>query len=100
MTSIKPNHRFLHQETIHDCVMNVKDNVRNILKKADVYLVFDRYKPYSTKIVTRSGRTTQASRIHQLILEMQLLAQKAVRTVTENKQQLTKLICSELTQNA
>ena len=78
--------------------MNFKDYVRQLLKKADV--IFDRYKPYSTKSVSRSGRTTQASRIHQLNLEMQLPSQKAVLTVTENKQQLIKLICSELTQDA
>ena len=79
---------------VNDYVMNFKDYVRKLLKK-DV--IFDRYKPYSTKSVTRSGRTTQASRIHQLNLEMQLPSQKAVLTVTKNKQQLIKLICSEPT---
>jgi len=36
------------------------------IQKRDVYLVFDRYKPYRTKSVTRLGRAVQASRVHQL----------------------------------
>jgi len=37
-----------------------------MLQKKDVYLVFDRYKPYSTKSVTRLGRAAQTSTVHQL----------------------------------
>jgi len=37
-----------------------------MLQKRDVYLVFDSYKPYSTKSVTRLGRAAHASRVHQL----------------------------------
>ena len=36
------------------------------IQKRDVYLVFDRYKPYRTKSVTKLGRAAQAIRVHQL----------------------------------
>ena len=85
---------------LKDYKINFKDYVSKLLKRANVYLVFDRYKPYSTKSVIRSGRITQASRIHQLNLTMQLPARNAVLTVTKNKQQLIKMICDELIQDA
>ena len=58
--------------TLQDYVTNFKYYISKMLKTRDVYLVFDRYRPYSTKSVTRSARTTQASRVHQLSLSMPL----------------------------
>ena len=40
-----------------DYVGNFKSYIDKMLRKVDVYLVFDRYKPFSTKSVTRSDRT-------------------------------------------
>ena len=67
-----------------------------MLKRRDVYLCFDRYRSYSTKRVTRSGRATQASNFHHLSLSMPLTQQKVVLSVTENKRQPIKVICDEL----
>jgi len=47
-------------------VNNFKYYISKMLQKTDLYLVFDRYKPYSTKSVTRLGRAVQTSRVHQL----------------------------------
>ena len=82
--------------TLQDYVTSFKYYISKMLKTRDVYLVFDRYRPYNTKSVTRSGRTTQASRVHQLSLSMPLPPQKVVLSLTENKQQLIKMICDEL----
>ena len=82
--------------TLKDYVDNMKYYLGQLLQKRDVYLVFDRYKDYSTKSVTRSGRTTQASRIHSLNQAMPLPPQKVVLTVTDNKRQLIRIICEDL----
>ena len=86
-------------DTLKDYVNNFKSYLSKLLQKVDVYLVFDRYKPFSTNSVTRSGRTTQASRVHQLNLAMQLPPQNVVFTVTDNKRLLIKVICDELIQD-
>ena len=82
--------------TLKDYIDNMKDYLGKLLQKRDVFLVFDRYKAYSTKSVTRSGRSTQAARVHSLNQAMPLPPQKVVLTVTENKQQLIRIICEEL----
>ena len=74
----------------------MEDYLGKLLQKRDVYLVFDRYKAYNTKSVTRSERSTQATRVHSLNRAMPLPSQKVVLTVTENKQQLIRIICEEL----
>ena len=50
---------------LKDYADNMTDYLRKILGR-DAYLVFDRYKAYSTINVARYERTTQASRIHNL----------------------------------
>ena len=82
--------------TLKDYVDNFKSYISKMLHKVDVYMVLDRYRPFSTKSVTRSGRTTQACQVHQLNLDMQLPPQGVVLTVTENKRQLIKVISDEL----
>ena len=48
---------------------------------------------------TRSGRATEASRVHKLNLDTPLPPQKVVLTVSTNKKQLIDLICSDLSKN-
>ena len=81
---------------LQDYVTSFKYSISKILKGRDVILVFDRFRWYSTKSMARSGRTTQASRVHQLSISMPLRPQKVVLSVTKNKQQLIKMICDEL----
>ena len=64
-----------------------------------MYLIFDRYIPFSTISNTIFDRKTQASRVHQLPAGMQLPQQKVVLNVTENKRQLISIICNELITN-
>ena len=54
---------------------------------------------YSTKSTTRSGRATEASRVHKLNLDLPLPPQKVVLTVSTNKKQLIDIICSDLSEN-
>jgi hypothetical protein len=61
-----------------------------------VYLVFDRYRDFSTKSGTRGAREAGASRVHHLKLKTTLPAQKVALTVTENKKKLIQLIFEEL----
>ena len=51
--------------SVADHVSNVKTRVAKYLKDSDVYLIFDRYHDVSIKSVTRDGRQTRVSRIHQ-----------------------------------
>ena len=67
------------------------------LRAGDVYLIFDRHLPGSTKQVTRSNRAGKdASKKHQLNLHTPLPAQKVILNVSYNKAQLIKLICQYL----
>lgn len=80
------------QGTVKDFIDNVVSYVTTKMKEADVYLMFDRCKTYSTKGVTRTARGKEASRHHQLSLSTQLPSQKVVLTVSYNKVQLIVLI--------
>ena len=40
------------KSVLNEYIINFKDYVSKLHKRADVYLIFDRYKPYSTKSVT------------------------------------------------
>ena len=82
--------------TVVDFVNNFKKYISNKLHESDVYLVFDRYRDYSTKSVTREGRASDASRLYQLSEKMPLPSQKAVLTVSANKKQLIVTICGNL----
>ena len=77
-------------------VNNFKKYISNKLHKSDVYLVFDRYRDYSTKSVTREGRAPDASRLYELSENMPHPSQKAVLTVSANKNQLIDAICGNL----
>ena len=46
---------------VRDYVANFRKYIEQKLEVSDVYLVFDRYREYSTKSTTRSGRATEAS---------------------------------------
>ena len=70
-----------------------------LLKKlldSDVYLIFNRYREYSTKSVTRDARKCEARRVYQLTENTPLPSQKAVLTVSSNKKQLMSIICSSI----
>ena len=75
--------------TVVDFVNNFKKYISNKLHESDVYLVFDRYRDYSTKSVTRQTRASDASRFYQLSESTPLPSQKAVLKVGANKKQLS-----------
>ena len=81
---------------IADFVENFKGFLWKKLLESDVYLIFDRYREYSTKSVTRDARTCEASRVYQLTENTPLPSQKAVLTVSSNKKQLMSIICSSI----
>ncbi|CAB3980025.1 Hypothetical predicted protein [Paramuricea clavata] len=72
---------------IADFVENFKGFLLKKLLDSVVYLIFDRYREYSTKSVTRDARTCEASRVYQLTQNTPLPSQKAVLTVSPNKKQ-------------
>ena len=64
------------------------------LKECDVYLVFDRYRPFSIKSNTRTNRGIQKTVVkHKLTPTMPLPAQTTVLTNTDNKVRLIDMIC-------
>ena len=81
---------------LQDFVQNVISYVTKILRNADVFLIFYRYKDYSIKSVTHSSRETSASRRYQLTPTMTLPPKKVVLTVTHNKIQLIDLIIQKI----
>ena len=85
--------------TVEDFVIKFRKYIENHLKTNDVYLVFDRYKEYSTKGVTRASRGAQISRVHQLTTSMPIPPQKVILTIPENKRQLISLIVEDLCDN-
>ena len=66
------------------------------LLDSDVYLIFDRYREYNTKSVTRDTRTCEASWVYQLTENTPLPSQNAVLTVSPNKKQLMFIICNNI----
>ena len=87
------------QGTVLDFVGNVKKRIAKYLEYSDVYLIFDRYHDFSIKSVTRSGRETGVTRVHQLNRKTKLPSQKVGLTVVKNKQQLMSIICEELVED-
>ena len=81
---------------VADYVENFKKFLERKLQDSDVYLVFGRYREYSTKSVTRQVRECEASRPYQLTESTPLPSQKAVLRVTANKQQLISIICTNI----
>ena len=56
--------------TVGDFVVKLRNCIEKQLQSYDVYLVFDRYREYSTKGVTRVSCGAQLSRVHQLTTVM------------------------------
>ena len=52
--------------TFGDFVVKFRNCIEKQLQSCDVYLVFDRYREYSTKCNTRVSRRAQCCRVHQL----------------------------------
>ena len=83
--------------TVQDYIDNFCHYVLEKTKFNYAYLVFDRYHDYSIKSGTRLARAGQfASRRHKLSLTTPLPPQKVALTFTENKVQLTEVICQQL----
>ena len=85
--------------TVADFIENVKARLTSYLLESDVYLIFDRYFEYSIKSVTRDVRETVVNKKHHLLLSTKLPAQKVVLSSIENKKQLNKLLCDELSKD-
>lgn len=81
---------------IKDFVQNFKTFLARKLNDSNVYLVFDRYREWSTKGSTREARECEASRVYQLSEKTPLPSQKAVLTVSDNKKQLMAIICQSI----
>ena len=79
-----------------DFVNNVKKYISNKLHESDVYLIFDRYRDYSTNSVTREGGMSDLNRLYQLSENTPLPLQKAVLMVSANKNQVIDKICGNL----
>ena len=79
---------------LQDFVQNVISYT--ILRNADVFLIFDRYKDYSIKNATHSSRETSTRRRYQLTQMMTIPPKKVVLTVTHNKIQLIDLVIQKI----
>ena len=80
--------------TVKSYIDNIVEYIKRKLKKANVYLVFDRYLDFSIKSATRCGQSMEASRRHQLSCNMQLPPGKVILSSSHNKVQLSQLIVS------
>ena len=85
--------------TVEDCVISFRNYIEKQFQSSDVYLVFDRYKEYSTKGVFRVSHGAQISRMHQLTTSMPIPPQKIILTIPGNKRQLISLIVENLCNN-
>ena len=82
---------WLAKGNVQDDINIFKEHIGKRLQSSDTYLIFDRYKEYSTKSATRRSRGTWGT--HNLTVNT---AQKVVLNVTYNKKQLIELICNDL----
>ena len=85
--------------SVADFIVNVKKRIALYLTNSDVYLIFDRYHEYSIKSTTRDGRETGMARKHHLLRTTKLPAQKVDLSSVENKKQLIRILCEELTED-
>ena len=85
--------------SVADFIVNVKKRIASYLTNSDVYLIFDRYHEYSIKSTMRDGRETGITRKHNLLRTTKLPAQKVVLSSVENKKQLIRILCEELTED-
>ena len=82
--------------TVKDFVQNFKVFLARKLLASNVYLIFDRYREWSTKSSTREARECEASRVYQLSEHTPLPSQKAVLTVSGNKEQLMRIVNNDI----
>ena len=81
---------------IADFLENFKGFLLKKLLESDIYLIFNRYREYSTKSVARDTRTCEASRVYPLTENTPVPSQRAVLTVSSYKKQLISIICSSI----
>ena len=83
---------------VGDFVVKFRNYIEKQLQSYDVKLVFDRYRDYSAKGVTRVSRGAQLSRVHQLTIVMPKPPPKVILTtcIPDNKHQLIDLIVNDL----
>ena len=62
--------------TVVDLVVAYREYIEKRLKTYDIYLVFDRYREFSTKNVTQASRGARTSHVHQLTTPMPIPPQK------------------------
>ena len=98
--------------SVADFIINVKKRIASLIShtvhslhvstdmtNSDIYLIFDRYHEYSIKYTTRDARETGITRKHHLLRTTKLPAQKVVLSSVENKKQLIRILCEELTED-
>ena len=73
--------------------------ITKTLSQSDVYLVFDRYKDYSTKRNITNERLSQFRRSHNLRLSSPLQAKEIAMRVADTKQQLIEIGRNDLIKN-
>ena len=73
--------------------------ITKTLSQSDVYLVFDRYKDYSTKRNITKERLSQFRRSHNLSLSSLLQAKEIAMRVADTKQQLIEIGRNDLIKN-
>ena len=85
--------------TVGDFVVKFRNYIEKQLQSYNVYLVFDRYREYSTKSVTKVSRGAQLGRAHQLTTVMPIPPPKVILTISDDKPQLIGLINDDLCSN-
>ena len=91
------NSLFLHW--INNYITGVRSYISNKLSKADVYLIFDRYKEFSIKSDTRKERLDQFRCSHTLSKTYPLPSKEVTLRVTKTKVQLIEMVKADLMEN-
>ena len=85
--------------SVADFIVNVKKLIASYLTNSYVYLIFNRYHEYNIKSTMRYGRETGITRKHHLLRTTKLPAQTVVLSSVENKKQLIRILCEEMTED-
>ena len=80
--------------TVGDFVVKFRNYIEKQLQSYDVYLVFDRYREYSTKGVTRVSCGARLSRVHQLTTVIPIPPPKVILITNANFLALLLMICA------
>ena len=83
---------------VQDFVDGVKQYIIKLLRKTDVYLIFDRYRDFSIKSDTRLERIGKFQRSHSLSLTTPLPTRDVALRSIQTKVNLISLIVKELMQ--